>query len=213
MTPIPDVQTRSVDTVICNSTLHELWSYGDGDETIQVYLNDKYKQLRPNGRLVIRDVVGPDDKDAMVLMACKSDDGLPNDDFVADPSALSTFARFTRFDRDFRPGESHPPVDTITLKGQTLLQLPLGYAMEFIAKMDYTDNWLSEMHEAFCFWSYADWTRALTDAGFRILPGSHAYVNNWRVTHSFEKRVQLYSLDGSPRPFPVTNMVLVGEKS
>ena len=84
--------------------------------------------------------------------------------------------------------------------------------MEFIAKMDYTDNWLSEMHEAFCFWSFADWTRELADAGLTVLPGSHAYVNQWRVEHSFQKRVRLYALDGTPLPFPVTNMVLAAEK-
>ena len=213
MTPVPDTQARSVDTVICNSTLHELWSYGAGNETIHEYLRGKYKQLRPNGRLVIRDVVGPDDKNALVLLECRTDDGLSEDDGVADPAELSTFARFTRFQHDFRPDEAHPPVETVTHEGQTRLRLPLGYAMEFIAKMENTDNWLSEMHEAFCFWSYADWTQALTDAGFRIHPGSHAYVNDWRVQHSFAARVQLYHLDGTPRPFPVTNMVLVGEKT
>lgn len=212
MTPVSDAQADRADTILCNSTLHELWSYGAGDETVRAYLRGKRKQLRPGGCLVIRDVVGPDDKSQSVLLECAPDDGLPNDDGAADVAALSTRARFARFRRDFRPHQVHPDAETVTREGRTLYRLPLGYAMEFVAKMDYTDNWLSEMHEAFCFWNFADWTRELADAGLSLLPGSHAYVNGWRVEHSFQKRVRLYALDGTLLPFPVTNMVLAAEK-
>ncbi len=84
--------------------------------------------------------------------------------------------------------------------------------MEFIAKMEYVDNWLSEMHEEFCFWSFSDWTREMQAAGFAVLPASHAYVNQWRVEHSFQSRVQLFDIAKAPLDFPVTNMILVGEK-
>ena len=154
-------------------------------------------------------MVGPDDKDRIILLECTADDGQAEGDDIA---ALSTFARFVRFRRDFRPGEAHPDAKAVTREGKTLFRLPLGYAMEFVAKMDYADNWLSEMHEAFCFWSFADWTRELAATGLTLLPGSHAYVNEWRVEHSFQKRVRLYSADGAPLPFPVTNMVLAAEK-
>ena len=212
MTPVSEAQADRADTIICNSTLHELWSYGAGDGTVRAYLHGKRRQLRPGGCLVIRDVVGPDDKDRPVLLECLTDDGLPEDDGEAAVAALSTLARFNRFRRDFRPHEAHPDAEAVVREGRTLYRLPLGYAMEFIAKMDYTDNWLSEMHEAFCFWSFADWTRELAEAGLTVLPGSHAYVNQWRVQHSFQKRVRLYDADGTPLPFPVTNMVLAAEK-
>ena len=212
MSPVTEAQAGQADTIICNSTLHELWSYGEGDETVRAYLHGKVRQLRPGGRLVVRDVVGPEGKDALVLLKCRTDDGLPDGDGTADVSELSTLARFHRFQRDFRPGEPHPAAQTVTVNGKDCLRLPLGYAMEFVAKMDYVDNWLSEMHEAFCFWSFADWERELKDAGLSLLPGSNAYVNEWRVQHSFAPRVALFNLDGTPRPFPVTNMILAAEK-
>ena len=212
MTPVSETQARSVDVVICNSTLHELWSYGNGDETVREYLRGKHKQLRPGGRLVIRDVVGPDDKDAPVLMQCATDDGLVSDDADLPIADLSTFSRFGRFRRDFRPGTPRPDVQAVTQEGHTRFRLPLGLAMEFIAKMTYADNWLSEMHEAFCFWSFADWSRELASVGFSILPDSRAYANEWRVSHHFQGRVALFDLDGTPRPFPVTNMALAVEK-
>jgi len=212
MSPVTDSQSDRADTILCNSTLHELWSYGAGDETVRAYLRGKQKQLRPGGCLVIRDVVGPDKKDQEVYLECEGSDGLPEDDGAAEVSSLSTRARFARFRRDFRPDDLHPSVEMVVREGRTLFRLPLGTAMEFVAKMEYTDNWLSEMHEAFCFWNFADWTRELTAAGLRVLPASHAYVNEWRVTHSFQNRVHLYALDGTPLPFPVTNMVAAAEK-
>lgn len=212
MTPVSDAQARSVDTILCNSTLHELWSYGQGAETVRAYLRGKHKQLRLGGVLVIRDVVGPDDKDGIVLLECSAEDGRVTDDPAEDIAALSTWSRFGRFLRDFRPDEPRPDVQTVMREDRTLFQLPLGLAMEFVAKMTYTDNWLSEMHEAFCFWDFADWTRELTEAGLRVLPGSQAYVNEWRVAHHFQGRVRLFDFDGTPRPFPVTNMTLAAEK-
>lgn len=212
MTAVTEAQADRADTIICNSTLHELWSCGAGDETVRAYLSGKRKQLRSGGCLVIRDVVGPDNPAQIVHLECAVDDGLTEDDGMAEVASLSTRARFGRFQRDFRPGEPHLTVETISHEGRTLFRLPLGYAMEFVAKMDYADNWLSEMHEAFCFWNFADWTRELADAGLRVLPGSHAYVNQWRVEHSFTKRVRLWDLEMRPLPFPVTNMVLAAEK-
>lgn len=216
MTPISDAEANQADTILCNSTVHELWSYGQGVETVRAYLRGKHKQLRPGGCLVVRDVVGPDDPDTPVLLECFTGDGLLEDDGAGPVAALSTFARFRRFQRDFRkdfrPEESHPTVRDVEQDGKILFALPLGYAMEFIGKMEYADNWLSEMHETFCFWTFADWTRELAEAGLTLLPGSQASVSAWRVHHSFEKRVRLWNPDGTPRPFPVTNLVLAAEK-
>ena len=214
MTPISDDQSGRADTVICNSTLHELWSYGAGAGSVRRYLRGKWKQLRGGGRLVIRDVVGPDDGDLSILLECASDDGLVTDAWAdADVATLSTLSRFRRFCRDFRRGQIAGSVQETPHDGRILFRLPLRAAMEFIAKMTYTDNWQSEMHEEFCFWDFAAWTRELADAGLDLVPGSHAYVNPWRVEHDFTGRVRLYDAATlAPLAFPVTNMVLVGEK-
>ena len=53
MTPVSEAQADRADTIICNSTLHELWSYGAGNETVRAYLHSKRRQLRPGGCLVI----------------------------------------------------------------------------------------------------------------------------------------------------------------
>jgi hypothetical protein len=100
--------------------------------------------------------------------------------------------------------------------------MALGAAMEFLLKKDYADNWASELNEEFCFWNFAQWKQALVDAGFRVLEdpnnpsrGSRAYTNPWIVQHRWEGKVTLYRTvndELAPMAFPVTNMVLVGEK-
>src|SRR5579872_5698258 len=61
-------ELHSIDTTLCNSTLHEIWSYGEGEKSVRSYLAEKFRQLRPEGRLLIRDVVGPDDGEREVLL-------------------------------------------------------------------------------------------------------------------------------------------------
>ncbi len=227
MKPLP---LRSpVDTVICNSTLHELYSYAGGADAVRRYLRMKHAQLRLGGRLVARDVVGPSQRARTVLLWCNPDDGVA-DHTTATPTAgdtpatlearldrLSSAARFRRFALDFLPG-SRPAgaqafawEEAVTPRGPGF-RLSLQHAMELITKMSYTDNWLSEMHEQFCFWDIDEWRAELAAAGFRVLDGTRAYVNTWRVENRFAGRVALFDLDGTPLPFPVTNMVLVGEK-
>lgn len=222
MRPLP--LRHPVDTVICNSTLHEIWSYGQGREDVERYLRMKRDQLRTGGRLVIRDVVGPESREREVVMWCEGKvqnekcqlkdekcEGAGREEL----DRLSTRERFLRFWGGFRPqdgGKVFEWTEAAAADGQPGFRLRLEDAMEFISKMSYTDNWPSEMHERFCFWDFSEWQRALRDAGFRVVEGSHAYVNQWRVEHDFAGKVALYDLEGNRLPFPSTNMVLVGEK-
>jgi len=227
----PLFEPGSIDTVICNSTLHELWSYGNREETVLAYLREKWKQLRPGGRLLIRDVVGPENGAREICLQCSREDGtnlsaeevdvLESRD-VKVLNGLSTRTRFDLFIRDFlksrperqnelcqwRPGSS---------PGEVILSLRL--AAEFCSKKDYTDNWSSEMNEEFCFWSFTDWKRNLGACGFRILegglgegPGSREYCNPWIVEHRWKPSLRITGPDGTDLGYPPTNMVLVAEK-
>jgi len=88
-------------------------------------------------------------------------------------------------------------------------------ACEFLSKKDYLDNWRSEMHETFCYWSLADWRGAVERSGFLVKPASHAFANPWIVQNRYEDKVKLFRKTAGklePLDWPVTNMLLIAEK-
>lgn len=232
-------EDNAIDTTICNSTLHELWSYGDGERTVRDYLRMKYAQTQPGGRLIIRDVVGPENKEQEAYLRLEHRDG-SNEDIQIDfhePQALaehlqrlSTLARFRRFAYDFLPGRRREanggnaafPYREVVVHGDRYVVLALRHAVEFMTKLDYVQNWASEMHEEFAFWSFSEWKAALVKAGFRVLEnpnaaqeGSRVYTSDWIVENRWQGRVALYrEMNGrlEALPYPPTNIVLVGQK-
>ncbi len=231
----PVFKESSIDTVICNSTLHELWSYGNQLQSVRDYLRFKHRQLAPGGRLVIRDVVGPEQKDMPVYMKLNSLDGetYQCDDgriLTTPPEHLSTESRFYRFVHDFlrelretgRRQSEHIPYEIKELAGIRYIVVSLKHATEFLLTKDYTDNWDSEMNEEFTFFDIKEWKQELERAGFTIVNDdsatpkfSNAYANEWIVKQRFQPAVTLFKLEGErlvELPYPPTNMVLVGEK-
>jgi hypothetical protein len=221
-------EPESIDTTICNSTLHELWSYGEGEKSVRSYLAEKFRQLRAGGRLIIRDVVGPEDAHQEVLLWCSDGDGenLSPTELARHPGReadwlqkLSTRSRFQLFARDFLGGQRPFPFTEMLDKDRPVVRLTLRQAAEFLSKKDYTDNWKSEMNEEFCFWSFSKWKQVLSEIGFQVIEnpnnqaeGSRVYTNSWIVGHRHAGHVNLIGLDGQIVPWPPTNMVLVAER-
>lgn len=228
-------------TVTSLSLLHEVWSYGAQQRSIDDYLASVRGQLLPGGRLVVRDVVGPEDKEKEVYFWCNPEDGsnenvyatfLDGKQLARHLNSLSTKARFMRFAEDFLAGmrqsgrrgpDTRISYRTERVDGLEYFVLRLKDAAEFMATKDYTDNWQSEMNEEFTFKSFSEWKEALANSGFRVIEtpnepekGSRAYTNHWMVEKRFKDKVALYTKmqDGTLRPmaWPVTNVVLVGEK-
>jgi hypothetical protein len=186
-----------------------------------------YDQLAYQGRWINVDVVGPEDPDRIVYCWLNSADGRAEDlhrEFAADQRAalreyldgMSTLGRFLRFAADFRREEGYQLAYRLeTIGDRRCAVLRLQDATEFLSKKDYTYNWQSEMHETFCFWSFADWRRAAEEAELRVLPASRAYTNPWLVDNRYRGKAELFALeDGALRPldYPPTTMLLVTEK-
>ena len=226
-------EPESIDTTICNSTLHELWSYGEQEKTVRAYLAEKFCQLRPYGRLVIRDVVGPENGGELVFLYCSEEDGgdLPATDWKPLGSRppewlrqLSTRSRFFVFAHDFLSWKRANKKAEFTFQAvdrthQPGFLLSVRSAAEFLSKKDYFENWKCEMNEEFCFWSFTRWKQVLSETGFHILEnpnqperGSRVYTNPWVVQNRYKGHVQLFTPGGSPLPWAPTNMILVAEK-
>jgi hypothetical protein len=222
----PVFAPNSIRTFTTFALTHELESY-QGRATLDRFISLLHGQLAMGGRWINVDVVGPENKDEIVSMWLDRSDGR-NDDFASDfgkhdrdqcrayLQGLSTFGRFLRFQRDFRHEEGYRmECELETVDGEPYVRLRLQDACEFMSKKDYVDNWQSEMHETFCFWSFLQWRSAVENAGFSVHPSSHAYTNPWIVENRLRGRVALFRKSGSilePLAYPVTNMLLIAEK-
>jgi hypothetical protein len=177
-------QQGSMNTIHTGSLTHEIASYGS-IEALREFLHRRYEELAPGGIWINRDVVGPQNKDQKVLLWCEAESG----EDQGDPSFLHSRALFPRFAQDFRAQEGYQmEYRTLEHKGDTYFSLRLEDACEFLLTKDYTDNWRSEMHERFCFWSLEDWKKEIEAAGFSLHPSSRALTNPWIRKNRWEGR-------------------------
>lgn len=71
------------------------------------------------------------------------------------------------------------------------------------------------MHEAFCFWSAADWAREARAAGFEPAAGSGGFTNPWLVEHRFAPAPTLHPAGEPDRVlrWPDTHLLVVARAS
>jgi SAM-dependent methyltransferase len=215
---------NSLDTIITMALTHEIESYLGRDE-LKAFIKRMYDITAPGGVYINYDVLGPNDKDAMVYALFTEDDGDMPEDLYPDVEGealavflrgLSTKARFLRFARDFRAEEG----DQIAyqweeIEGKTYAVLRNADLCDFLAKKDYVTSWHSEMHERFCFWEYSDWVAALEEVGFVIDEGSEAKQNPWLIENRFAPAAKVFVKADTGLvefPQPVTNLLLIGRK-
>jgi SAM-dependent methyltransferase len=187
----PLFASASVDTTLTVALCHELYSYL-GEETLTSFMAAVREHTVPGGVWIDLDVCGPEDGDRLIWMELH--DGRES---------------WERFVADWIPERIE-----YELHDERYVETRLRWAMEWLSKKDYTDNWESEMHESFCFWSYGDWERAARSAGFDIAPGSHGFTNPWLVEHRFAPVATLRPAGERDRalPWPDTHLRLVARR-
>lgn len=199
---------NTINTFIYSSVLHEIYSYIN-KKALRKVLKNTYKQLAPGGRVIIRDVVGPEKGKGKVLLELNEKDGGKSEKV----KSLSTYAKFHRFVKDFIPRKIKFKEKKI--KDKKLIEITLRDAYEFMSKMNYTDNWQSEMHEEFGFWNFSDWKKELKEIGFEIVAGSHPFKSEYIIEKMYKGKVTIYNQKGKDLAivnYPPTNIILVGEK-
>jgi SAM-dependent methyltransferase/nicotinamide mononucleotide adenylyltransferase len=191
----PQLPDGSADTVIFSSIMHEVYSYGGYDRArIDRALASAARELKPGGRVLIRDGVSPGDRPVLLALG----DG-------------ETAARFDRFAREFKHGQGARFDPALENDGVVrVVRLSAQLANEFLCKKDYVENWEIEVHEEYGVLTVGEWQAALARAGF-VVRAIKAYVNEWIRQHRYEGRVRVTELDGTAF-WPATNVVVVGEK-
>jgi SAM-dependent methyltransferase len=199
---------NTINTFIYSSILHEIYSY-IGEKTLRELLKDTFNQLALHGRIIIRDVVGPENPEQKVLLKLNEKDGANSGEI----KELSTYAKFFQFTKDFLPKKIK--FKERIINETKFIELSLGDAYEFLSKMSYTDNWKSEMHEQFGFWSLQQWKKELENAGFRIVENSREFKSEYIIENMYKDKADLYQEQGKnliQLEYPATNMILSGEK-
>jgi SAM-dependent methyltransferase len=189
----------TVSTALFSSVLHEVYSYNGYDrEQVRLALRNARAELRPGGRVVIRDGVRPPRR--RVWMWCDAE----------------TEERFRRFAGEFKGKSASPGVRfrERRLDGRTWFVLGLHEANEFLSKKDYLKNWAIEVNEEFGVFTLAQWRRELRALGYRVLEAG-SYLNPWILENRYRGRVALHADAGAgpgeELPFPDTTAVLVAE--
>lgn len=199
---------RGATTFIFSSSLHEVYSYHEYDQTpVLDALSGAYNALVPGGRILIRDGIAPDR--ATVALWCSDEDGERSGDI----EKLSTQTMFKRFCRVYRHAVGIP-TDTVRFNGKVLHMLRARDAYEFINKMNYRRNWPLEVNEEFGFWRKQEWFVALKRAGFKTSKIHIKEITNpWIVANRYEGHVKLFnSWTHKPLPYFPTHAVIVAEK-
>lgn len=185
----------TINTTICNSTLHEIWSYNKKRLSVDEYLTRKHAQLSVGGRVLIRDVVGPRQKDMVVFLRSLEDNGECFKKFFSD-------FRHKR-DEDFFIEEIH--------NGVLYYKTTHKIASEYLLHKDYHNNWESEVQEEFCHFSIDDWKEVLLANHFTISM-IKSYQSEWIYTHRYKGKVELFDELMNPLSFPDTNIIVVAQK-
>ncbi len=208
-------------TIHTGSLTHEIESYG-GRADLEVFLTNRKQELATGGVWINRDVIGPENGEEPILMELHEGAGqqnpfatLPEQNAEAEAllKTLSPLGLWRQFLQDWRPGHPRPTAEELVRQGRMVIKTTRATVSEFLLHKDYRDNWKSEMHETFCFWSFSEWKTRLESVGFRISPLSKVYTNPWILINRWENQVQLWKEAGiwEPEPWPPTTMIMVAE--
>jgi SAM-dependent methyltransferase len=199
---------NTVNSFIYSSILHEIYSYL-GEKTLHRLLKNTIRQLVPGGRIIIRDVVGPKNPNQMILLKLNCKDGKDSGEI----KELSTYAKFLKFSKEFMPRKIK--FKERIINHEKLIETRLGDAYEYISKMNYTDNWKSEMHEEFGFWNFEKWKKELEKIGFMIVSGSKEFKSEYIIEKMYRGKAEIFELKNNKLfllEYPATNMIISGEK-
>jgi nicotinamide mononucleotide adenylyltransferase/SAM-dependent methyltransferase len=186
---VPD---GSASTLIFSSVTHEIYSYsGYSLEALDRALSNACAQLRPGGRVLIRDGVSPGPQPVLLQLLT--------------PQVRATFERFAR---EFKHGQgaAHQRVSADTVR------ISAHLANEFICKKDYLKNWHLEVHEEFGAHTLEGYRAALVRAGLSPIHVKGTR-NPWIVANRYAGQVALFDEGGVSLPFFDTNCVVVGERA
>ncbi len=210
-----EFEPETITTKIFSSVIHELVSYkGYNKEIPKKVIRGSFRELKPGGRIIIRDGVSPGDYEIYIWFNDKN--GINELDHKKNIKLnfkdLSTEARFIRFCLQFKGKEwDYRPV---RINNKKLYVLDAHFAHEFMSKKEYVENWDVEALEEFGIFTIEEYKQTLENADFDIVE-IKTYKNPWIVKNWYENKLKLYRYENNKLNeldyFP-TNIIIIAEK-
>ncbi len=207
---------NSVDVKYYSTSGHEIETFG-GEGSMEQAVKNTLTELKPGGKIVIRDFVKPNRKEPIYMKIHQQADVIdipidtPIDDI--DYNLLSPVALFRRFHQEFQEGNAFS-YEEVKRDGETYFKLSPKWAYEFYMRKDYTANWRQEIKEKYSYWTLEDARSYLENCGFTNVK-TIADPNQFIVSKRLKGQIELYEENQgelNPIDFPPTHMIIVGEK-
>lgn len=216
----PVFPAATVSTTLTVALTHEISSYGEGRSDLELLAKRIYEHTAPGGVWVCSDVLGPLDGDRLVHLALDGTSagaeavdlsGWTREAVAAHVAALSPAERLVQLAQDF-PALSGGDCD-VRWVDDSVAELTLRAAAEFLYTRDYVDSWLSECHERFCDMTWPDWVALLEGVGFTVDPASGPWRNEWLVENRLSVGAALRdAATGDPVEWPDTHVTFVARR-
>lgn len=202
---INEFPVNSFNNIVCSSILHEVFSYPDNNYSeitaVDNVIHDFYQLLEPNGHLIIRDGVIPENWDNTVNIE------FINDNYNDGMSFVDYYKENCPFYGDYLNKRS-VHLDKI---GDNILQGNYSSIMEFL--YTYTWGWNSaprESQEIYGIMTMSDYHDFLNTHGFTI-----AYSNSYLQQGYYDNlkdKVRIFDNEDNNIAFPDSNMIIVAKK-
>ncbi|MDF1667039.1 MAG: methyltransferase domain-containing protein [Planctomycetota bacterium] len=206
----------SLHGIFNSSVLHHVTTFTDYDhDAAGRALEVQATQLRPDGVLIVRDFLAPDENCEVWL-------DLPNNDGDQSerPQKCSTAKLLEVFSKQFRKLSKSPGFASKVISNDADLTIPANYtryqlshrnAVEFLLRKDYKHDWDTEVLEEYTYFDKAQFESIFAKLGLRSL-ASAPIRNPWIVSNRLRGKYKMWTLDGQEMDYPATNYIIVGEK-
>ena len=206
-------ESGSLTGIFDSSVLHHVTSFNGYDyDAARRALREQVAQLADGGTLIVRDFLAP--APGQVLLDVPDGDGDPSDD----PARCSTASLLERFSKEFKQLSPKPGFELKRVHDAAGLQpgwrrylLEHRFAVEFLLRKDYREDWASEVLEEYTYFDQAQFEAEFAKLELRLL-ASIPISNPWIVKHRFKGHFELRALDGRVLDYPFTNYLIVGER-
>ncbi len=204
---------NSVDAIICNFVLHEIFSSSDFNQRlVRQTLRACHRYLKPNGMLFLRDFAEPVSGDDLVLMEMPDTASRSVKlEELSEPDLLVWYSQYAMMQDD--PGasgfflEELPPRFPRT----RLFRLPHKWAYEFIMRKDARARWQDEVPKEYTFFDEREYHKTLNALGLRVLYSAPHWDDVYIRKH-FEGHFRLLDESGTPLGHPATSFVVLAQK-